>query len=142
MARKTAKRITRKTSRKPASLAEIRAKLKCRAVLVVDVDGLLIELRAPKWRQVNEALRPVFKDGGDNAEMNLDTLIDFHCAALRLCLSGDHAKLSDGEIENLIQASKGPRGELMNAVFDLCGLRMEAAEDPSPFGSPAPRAAA
>ena len=142
MTRKAVKRTTRKTSRKPASLAEIRAKLKRRRALFVEVDGLLIELRAPKWRQVNQVLHPFFKDGGDNPEMDTDRLIGFHCAAVRLCLGGDYAKLTGPEIEDLIQAGKGPKGELVRTAFDLCGLRTEAAEDPGPFGSRAPRAAA
>ena len=141
MARKAAKRISRKTARKSASLAEIRAKLKRRTVLV-EVDGLLIELRAPKWRQVNEVLHPFFK-GGD-AETDIDSVIAFYCAAVRLCLADDRAKLTDDEIEDLIRAGKGLHGDLIQTVFDLCGLNHpgNAENDPGPFGSRAPRAAA
>ncbi len=132
-----------KTALKPASLARIRAHLKERHSVFVEVDGMPIELRAPKWRHVNQALRTFWK-GEDSSKMDIDNAVDFYCTVVRLCLVGDHAKLTNNEIEDLISAGKGATGELVATTFDLCGLpRPERAEDdPTPFGSPAPPAAA
>ena len=107
---------------------------------MVEVDGLRLELRAPKWREVNEAVKPFFADG--KAKEGAESLVRFYSVLVRLCLSGDQAKLTNDEIEDLIIKGGGLTGELLRSVMGLCGLKTEEGKDPFPFGQREQQAAA